>query len=145
MLPEERQTEVRELLASTSQTFQTACKRLGLQTITLAIDKYGSYVWEAGKRGSLNRYVTLSLTPLGNTSKCWAIEMLYGADDDTSYVSFRDEYGTPTASEILAGGADNLLVPIIAETWKRCQRLTRDDLKEAYIVPRGTHPPAHRE
>src|SRR5712692_9121183 len=84
-------SEERSILDTTldlfSEVFLQFCQVHNLAAITVAADKYGSFVWEAGRRDDLNRYITLALTPLSDTSRGgFHSEVIIGADNDSFYV-----------------------------------------------------------
>lgn len=150
-----------------TDAFLEFCGSRDIVVMTTAIDKYGSLVWEGGKRDTLNRYITLSFTPAGNDDVLYDMATSTGADNGVRYARasssvFEVDVRTcqpesnrnfePSNSEDIFALANfsvrsrriaalltkKLITSLLSATWQYACRYKEKDLTAEYPISRSS-------
>ncbi|MGI8550202.1 MAG: hypothetical protein ACR2PL_05280 [Dehalococcoidia bacterium] len=124
-----------KLLQGFTQVFDGTCKALNVPVMTTAIDKHGSYVWEAGSTDILNRYIALSATPVLEPRPEYLCEITVGADDNERFVHRNTwQLGVSPAGDLKS--VYEKIRHALEHSWRSAAAIQSRDLEESYIVPR---------
>lgn len=133
----------KRLIESFTRDFADFCSAYALFSLTAGVDRHGSFVWEAGTTDILNRYLTLSATPVLVPEPGYLCEISIGADDNTRYLSIEVREWFISEAEVVGrrsiGWLDGKLQSMLSEAWSRAKRIVPAALTSRYIAPR--HPP----
>lgn len=123
-----------------TDSFTFFCKSASVPFNTLGADRHGSYVWEAGVTDSLNRYLTLSATPVLEPEAGYLCEISIGADDneryDTRVFWSRFARNSDLMAKVPAGDLRALVRATLFAAWSDVLRLKAEALTECYLKPR---------
>jgi hypothetical protein len=79
----------RRYYQATTSLFEEVCREHNLTVFTLAADRHGSIVWEAGEVHDGDRYVTAAITPLDDvpdqSAPTYSVEVWAAAANERSY------------------------------------------------------------
>jgi hypothetical protein len=132
-----------KVLARASRDFGAFCEAAGLEPPSGPIDKYGSYVFEAGQWiNGLNRYIALALTSGAGGSI--RVECQMAADDGTRYIAETGPIGyveSVFARDLAEGLGPNVSSSLLGFWQIVVLRFTREQLTKDYVVPRSEAEP----
>lgn len=79
----------------TTNTFETFCSERGLRPLAMDVDRHGSLEWTGYRQDTLNRYLSVFVTPTPSVqpSKPLELELWYSVDDTHHYL--RRRLGNP--------------------------------------------------
>jgi hypothetical protein len=139
----------------TTDQFMSTCTDKGYRVLAANADRHGSLIWEAGRARDLNRFILLGVTEVpsttipvglveriqktaGDIEATYEAELWIAADDNTRFtrVLFDHWFMFLSAQRPLMPTAE-LLSQWFATAIDKVESLSRADLTEEYVVPRG--------
>jgi hypothetical protein len=126
-----------------TEEFVRAVQETKFQPTVLAADRHETMVWEAVARDTLNRYVTLGITPYDEAPPGSALDASYlaevnqAADDGQRFsTAIVHKWEMHTPEEALdALHKYRFFYSAVHDAARYAMELTKDDLKELYLVP----------
>ena len=149
------------------EKFYSDCSRYGFVVTARGIDRHGSLVWEAGRRDSLNRYVTLGITALPDTPNfveeirtaldnvanwrisfsgsrsVYSVELFIAVDDGERFArlpfaaSHLVTTRTGRSTTLVQLASMPPLDALLADCFNAAIKLSRTDLSELLVMPRA--------
>src|SRR5712692_5774419 len=116
--------------------FREFCEQHALSVMTFGGDMHGVYVWRAGARVTLNRYLTVAVTPvLEDELQTNGYAIMIGADNGERFVSRTLFEWAGTLDDIPRLPGDNAeqeLLLNLAKAWNAAGKIKEMELTERY-------------
>lgn len=149
-----------QLRIAITPQFRDAAVEAGYEVLYAAVDRHGSYVWEAGKAGPPNRFITLGLTAVEQEHgfQRYEVEVSFTVEDEVRFlhnVVMAKEHSFPFDPKVthlspdtsLLGMLDVASAPKDRAFWtkmrealiragERAEAVSSSELTESFVVPR---------